>query len=151
MHKKAILSGALCLLMAGAVLAESSYPEIMARTQREIDLARKRQELDGLLRSGQVGEDLPRIVSIFSRNGTFFARVRTADGIERTVSAGDSISTHYSVHSISGTAVTVKAGKKLAVALDFASPGQPGAAGTHAIPGLPSMPPGGIPAPQVPR
>lgn len=138
----------LTVVFAGSAYAQDSYPETMARTQREIDLARKRQELNALMNAGRPADYLPQVVSIFSRKGKFYARIRSTDGIEQTVTTGDSINGNVAVESITDTLVTVKSGKRLATSLTFVPPRNSRYSADASSPHIGGLP--GLPAPPSP-
>lgn len=120
--------------------------EQLGRLDLDIEVARKRAELQRAIEQASPGYQLPTYSAIFGPEGRMRADLVSPTGNKMTVTQGDRITRGVTVSSISNDGVelsigTGKASKR--VMLDPTAPAGPGAGQTGAAPtaGIPLMPP----------
>lgn len=120
--------------------------EQLGRLDLDIEVARKRAELQRAIEQASPGYQLPTYSAIFGPEGRMRADLVSPTGNKMTVTQGDRITRGVTVSSISNDGVelsigTGKASKR--VMLDPTAPAGPGAGQAGAAPtaGIPLMPP----------
>lgn len=138
---------AICAFLAASALAQNAkgYDDQRAELDAQIDLLRKKKELEEALRAvaGVGAASMPSVVLIMGIEGRYTARLIQPNGVVGYFGEGDVVRPGVTVAAITPRAVAVKVGegkKARTVPLEFmagaTTPGMPG------MPGMPGLPPG---------